>query len=169
MQSAVVKYAIAIAYFLFVAVVSVCRPEALASNDFVNKFVGADLISVLAVVMTITFASIANIHLTISRIIGAAFKDDFAAGQMQASALRSQLNSNAWLMFIAFIGALICAAIKGIHAANSTVIAVSDGLGVGALVIHILVFHDIYAVLFDLSASDVAVKGEISKTKGDLS
>ncbi len=113
--------------------------------------------------MTITFASIANIHLTVTRVIAAAFKDDVALGQWKAADLRSQLNSNAWLMFAAFLWAVAFSLLKGVTKPSDTYLALMDSAAFGALIVHVLVFRDIYSALFGLSASDLAVRGEAAE------
>jgi len=156
----VISYGIVIAYALFVAVIAACNPTILATNGAINDFVGGELLNLLAVIMTITFASIANLHLTISRIIGTNFKDNIADGQRKATALRGQLNSNAWLMFAAFVVAALCVIAKGMSTELPPLLAIFNGVALGALLVQVLVFHDIYSTLFGMASSDLAVRGE---------
>jgi hypothetical protein len=158
-----VSWTIFIVYMAGSIVISICRPDAITKNDFMGKFVGADLLNVLAVIMTITFASIANIHLTVSRVIAAAFRENPSLGQEKAAGLRRELNTNAWLMFAGFIWAAIFSAVRAIPKITDTLIAFSDTMAIAALVVHMLVFRDIYSTLFGLSASDLAIRGEINE------
>jgi hypothetical protein len=43
------SHLILVAYALFVAVATLCKPDFLASNSFLSQFVGADMLSLLAV------------------------------------------------------------------------------------------------------------------------
>ena len=155
-----ISYGIVIAWVLFVAIIAACNPYILANNEFINGFVGGDLLNLLAVIMTITFASIANLHLTISRLIGANFKENIADGQKKAAALRGQLNTNAWLLFWVFALAVLCSIAKGMSAKYPALLAIFNGGALGALLVQVLVFHDIYSTLFGIASSDLAVRGE---------
>jgi hypothetical protein len=97
-----IKYFIIISFLLFVATATVCNPEFLAKNSFLESFVTHEILGILAVIMTVTFASVANIHFYITRIVGKAYGADLNKGQRKADAPRSELNTNAWLLFWCF-------------------------------------------------------------------
>jgi hypothetical protein len=154
-----VKIGILIAYGLFIAVATLCRPDFLASNSFLEKFVGSELLSLLAVILAITFASVANIHLALNQIVARVYAKNIEHGQVVARGIRGEINSNAWLLFYAF---LICTAalfVKALFTDNAYVHSATNGVALGTLLINILVFHDIYCTVFELAASDLAIKG----------
>jgi len=151
--------ALLIAYSLFVAVASLCKPAFLAENTFLNSLVGNDLLSLLAVVLAITFASVANIHLALNQIVGRVFKNKVDVGQKIAGPLRADINSNAWLLFYAFLVCIFALALKSVFVDNSHVVSVSNGLALGMLLVNVLVFRDIYCTVFELASTDLAVRG----------
>ena len=63
------KFIILVAFILFCSVSTVVKPEFLANNVFLVEFVNQELLALLAVILAITFASVANIHLALNRIV----------------------------------------------------------------------------------------------------
>ncbi len=106
--------------------------------------------------MTITFASVANIHLTISRLVAQAPAEKREAARAAIADTRAELNSNAWLLFWAFVAASIILLVKGIVTGNVWVESAANGLALGTLLVNVLVFYDIYQTSFTLASSDVA-------------
>ena len=156
----IIKSFIIIAYCLFIAVSTLCRPDFLSGNKFLDDFAGHDLLSLLAVILTITFASVANIHLALNQIILKVFSGDIRRGQDTAQATRDDIDSNAWLLFWAFIACTAFLLVKGAFGeANIYVKSAMNGLCLGALLVNILVFHDIYRTVFTLASSHLAVAG----------
>jgi hypothetical protein len=146
--------------FAFVAIsgsLSAARPDILANNGFLRQLMGPDLVSVLVVALTITFASVANVHLSISRIIASAPKPEDA--KVAARPVRAQLNSNAWTIFWAFLVALIGLFVYG---ATKNEMAQSFAMSVCLTVVLLngLVMHDIYRSIFILVANEEAGKGQ---------
>jgi hypothetical protein len=154
-----IKYVLLTAFGLFVAVATLCKPAFLATNIFIDAFVGDQLLSLLAVIMTITFASVANIHFMLNQIIGKIFAHDVAKGQRAAAGTRKQINDNAWWLFWGFVVCCGLLIVKGIGAENEYVRSAMNGLSLTVLVANILVFYDIYRTIFELASSDIAVRG----------
>lgn len=150
---------ILIAYALFVAIATLCKPQFLASNTFLNQFVGADMLSLLAVILAITFASVANIHLAINQIVARVYHSRLRDGQAAASETRSEINSNAWLLFYAFIICAVAIFIRSFDKDNFVLNSAMNGLAIGMLLVNVLVFRDIYRTVFILVSSDIAVGG----------
>jgi hypothetical protein len=150
---------ILVAYAFSVALVTAFKPDFLASNSFLLKFAGSELLSLLAVILAITFASVANIHLALNQIIGRAFAHKIEHGKRKAQPLRNDINGNAWLLFYAFLAYGASLFIGAIFADNMFVKSAVNGIALGTLLLNVLVFRDIYCTVFELAASDVAVKG----------
>jgi len=153
------SHAIIVAYALFVAVATLCKPQFLSGNSFVDSLAGPDLLSLLSVILAITFASVANIHLSLNQIIGRVYSKNIEHGQVKAAPTRREINTNAWLLFYAF---LICAGAlfgRALVPENIYVHSAMNGIAFGMLLVNILVFRDIYCTVFELAASDLAVKG----------
>ena len=53
-------------------------PAILAGNEFLRNYVTHEILSLLSVTMTITFASVANIHLSITKSLRSSIKDQKA-------------------------------------------------------------------------------------------
>lgn len=143
--------------FSFIAIigaVSVSWPNVLADNGFLNGLMGPDLVAVLVVVLTITFASVANVHLSIGRLVSNAA--DKATAMAAARRARSELNSNAWLIFWAFLVAMIALVLNGALPGNAHVDAVTTAVCLTVILLNGLVMHDIYRSIFLLVASDHA-------------
>lgn len=141
-----------LAFIAFVSCLSVARPDILADNKFLDAFMGPDLVSVLVVALTITFASVANVHLSISRMVAAA--PDPADAQQKAEPARRQLNSNAWSIFWALLVAL---GALFLHGATDDIMARSFATAICLTVVLLngLVMHDIYGSIFILVASQI--------------
>lgn len=141
--------------FAFIAIVgsaSVSNPHLLAGNTFLIALMGPDLVSVLVVVLTITFASVANIHLSISRMVSAARNRE--AANAAANGVRKQINSNAWTIFWAFVAALIALFIYGQFPDNTMVRSFAVAACLTVIVLNGLVMHDIYRTIFILVTND---------------
>ncbi|WP_454798559.1 hypothetical protein [Novosphingobium lindaniclasticum] len=152
--------------FAFIAIMgslSVSRPSVLPKNDFVKAFMGPDLVSVLVVALTITFASVANIHLTISRMIGSASNKD--AAEKAARKVRSEINSNAWTIFWAFGVALTCLFVYGAYPKDETIRSLCITGCSAIIILNGLVMHDLYRSIFILVSS---VTGAIARGEEDF-
>lgn len=141
--------------FAFIAIagsVSVSRPDILANNEFLRAFMGPDMMAVLVVILTITFASVANIHLSISRMVsGAANK---AAASRAAEGVRTQINSNAWVIFWAFLVAIIALFLHGQFPKEAMVRSFATAACLTVLLLNGLVMHDLYRTIFILVSND---------------
>jgi hypothetical protein len=147
--------------FAFIAIVgslAVSRPDVLADNRFLNDFMGPDLIAVLVVVLTITFASVANVHLSISRLIARA--PDRAAAENAADGARGEINSNAWAIFWALMVALIALFLNGEFPDDKLVDALTSAVCMTVVLLNGLVMHDIYRSIFMLVASERVGKAD---------
>lgn len=133
-------------------------PHILASNKFLEGYVTHEILSLLSVTMTITFASVANIHLAITKTLQSSVKDPSARAKIEKThgkPMRSEINSSAWLLFWAFLAVFVAVLIKGEWPANEYVLSSVHGMGVVATLINLLVIRDIYRTTF-LLASDPA-------------
>lgn len=154
----------------FVAVVgamTVCEPAWLAENTFLDALMSHELVALLVVILTITFASVANIHLAISRMVRQMPDPQAAAGA--ANGVRREINSNAWTIFVAFLGALGALVVKGAWNEQVHVVAASHAVGLTILLLNVLILHDIYRSIFALAEASgpVPLADEAPATHGD--
>ena len=158
-----IKLIIIIAYALFVACATVYRPEFFAKNGFIDLLVSHEVLALLGVILTITFASVANIHLALNQVIARVYRKDIQKGQAKAQAVRDDINSNAWLMFWAFIICIGLLILKGEMASNVFWRSALNGLVLGTVLVTVLVMYDIHRTVFLLAASNLAVRGASSE------
>jgi hypothetical protein len=145
-----IRWAIMIAAATVVVVLTICHPAVLATNTFLNAFVTHEILALLIIVLTITLASVANVHLTITRIIRTKFKDE-AAGAVAAAPARQEINSNAWALFWGFGVCVVVLLLKGSFADQPYIVSLANGSGLLILLFNGLVMYEIYQTIFDLA------------------
>lgn len=143
-----------------VGALSISRPAVFAQNRFLQAFMGPDMVSVLIVMLTITFASVANIHLSITRMVALAADRDLAAGA--AGRARAELNTNAWTIFWAFVVSLLSLILNGEYPKDEFVQSTTTGVCLVVLILNGLVMHDIYRSIFLLVANEPESNNEKS-------
>ncbi|MES2444905.1 MAG: hypothetical protein V4574_18940 [Pseudomonadota bacterium] len=139
-----------------VATATLFWPQALAGNKFLSGFVTYEIMSFLIVILTITFASVANIHLSISRT-QTAIKDTTTRERIEesfAKPLRAETRSSAWLLFWALAICTVALLVKGQFQENQYVLSAVHGVAVLVLITNAVVLHDIYATVFALVGLD---------------
>lgn len=140
-----------------VGAATLLRPGLLAGNAFLKEFVNHEIMAFLVVILTITFASVANIHLAISRT-QTTIRDaaDRARIERQfAKPLQEETRSSAWLLFWSFAVCAVAVLVKGQFPTNQYVVSVSHGVAIIVVFINAAVLYDIYGTIFEL----VGVKG----------
>jgi hypothetical protein len=150
-RSFIWRAGILFSFIALVASMSVSRPDLLTGNTFLSAIMGPDLVAVLVVVLTITFASVANIHLSVSRMIATA--PDREKVQAASVRVRGQISSNAWLIFWAFLAALVALFIYGQFPKEAMVRSFSIGVCLTVVLLNGLVMHDLYRSIFILAMS----------------
>ncbi|MEQ1549335.1 MAG: hypothetical protein ABL918_11925 [Chakrabartia sp.] len=137
---------------VIVAVLTATHPYLLAGNRFLNSFVSHEILAVLIVTLTITLASIGNIHLTISRLVRKF--ENLSQGELEATPARTELNSSAWSLFWAF-GVCVCILLfKGGFPENCYVVSFVNGAALIILSFNMMALYDIYTTVFDLVKED---------------
>lgn len=154
---------LSIATAIAVCVATAFRPDILASNKFLAGYVTHEILALLAVTMTITFASVANVHLSITRSLQSAVEDPKQRAKIErdyAMPLRNEINSSAWLLFWTFIAVFIIVFMKGQLESSKYFLSFAHGAGIVATVINLLVIRDIYRMTFYM-ASDPGAVGDL--------
>lgn len=132
-----------------------CRPEWLLENEFLVGFINHEILALLVVILTITLASVANIQLSINRLIATSFEKDEAAKAL-CNEIKSELKDNTVIIFLSFFVALVALFVKGLIPNDSTAEASINALILWVLVLNLLTIMDIYNVIYGLS--DVQAK-----------
>lgn len=146
------KWIILTFFVLSTVIITFASPEVLANNKFLDEIVSHELVAILIVILTVTMASVANIHLSLGRIRirllekGLDIKNDI-------SLARSELSENAWYIFYAFCMLLVSLFIKS-HFSNVYVNSLVNSFGVVVFIFNMLVMYDIYKSVYLLSSLD---------------
>jgi|GEM_PF-2518364 len=125
------------------------EPDALSENTFLMGFVNHEVLGLMSVILTVTLASVANIHLALNRIIAKKLK---ATDEVLSVAreVKSELRDNAWLIFWGFALSIVLLLIKGAFTEQVFVIAAVNGAILWILSLYILCMYDIYRVVFGI-------------------
>ncbi len=126
------------------------RPEWLSANTFLDGFVNHEILALFAVVLTVTLASVANIHLSINRMIAHSFSNDAIAREM-ANKIKSEIRDNSRIIFFSFFAALFALIIKGLMPSEAIHISAVNGFLIWVLVLNLLTIMDVYNVVYGLS------------------
>lgn len=139
-----------------VASLTFYAPTFLGSNEFLKTFVSHEILAFLIIILTITFGSVANIHLSISRaqtnIVDAEARKRIE--EQFAKPLREETQSSAWMLFWAIIVCVIALFIKGSWPSNNYVLSGVHGIAVLVLITNAIVLYDIYGAIFALIGLD---------------
>ena len=153
---------IALAAVISAAVI--CRPNWLAENQFLLEFVNHEVLGLMAVILTVTLASVANLHMAFNRIVMQKFKGNEELIDA-ANGVKLELKDNAWYIFWGFIITVVVLLIKGLNMGNETVLAISHGVVVWVLFLFIFCMYDIYKVVFGIVDLEMAVGGSGNGTE----
>lgn len=135
-----------------VLTLSVFWPGLLAGNKFLEAFATHEVLSFLVVILTITLASVANIHLTVhqsqARIVDQAAREKLE--REAAGPLRAETKSSAWLLFWGLIVCIVAAFVKGVWPDSQFVLSLAHGTVVIIVILNFVVLYDIYETVFAL-------------------
>lgn len=132
--------------------VSIIHPCVLATNKFLDAFVSHEIMAFLIVILTITFASVANIHLTVGRMQGA-IRDENARDSLEqqfARPLKDDTRSSAYLLFWVFCIMALLLVFKGQFSENAYAKSFVHSAGILAVTLNAVVLYDIYQTVFAL-------------------
>lgn len=131
---------------------TMARPELLAENDFLKAIASHEIVSILVVILTVTMASVANIHLALGRL-----KNTMAdAGKDisdQIADARVELSDNAWYLFGAFCLLIIVLLFKG-WVSNIYYISAFNGIILTIIALNLAILFDIYSSVYLLTSLD---------------
>lgn len=131
---------------LILAIV-VFRAAWLSDNVFLNQFISHEILSIMAIILTVTIASVANIHLAINRFVSERLtKNPVAAAA--ADSVKKELRQDCWMIFCAFVSVIFLLIWKGAQPENAVTIAVVHGASLWILIMFLLVLLDVYQVVF---------------------
>lgn len=130
-----------ISLMIAVALISCAHPNWLSDqNPFLKNFVNHELLAVLGVVVTITLASAASLHLELNRI-----EDETQEPFEEA---RSATKAYAYLLIVLFALALALVVIKPLLASNAHLEAAFNGVAVLIIIVNIMALADLTSAVF---------------------
>lgn len=138
--------------------VVVAHPDWLSKNTLLATMMTHELISILVVILTVTLASVANIHLAITRMTMSS-QGDRDVVRLVASEVRKEINDNAWTIFWSFVAAILVLIWKGAFPNNEFIVAACHAIGLIVVMLNVLVLHDLYRATFKLAAADPSGPG----------
>ena len=142
-MSKVLPWVILVALVTVLAVISFTQPWMLDdSNSFLKAFVGADYLATLGIIVSITLASAANIHLHLNNL-----SDDTGKRFLNTRrSIRRSCNSLVW----AFIAAIVLVTVKPLLPAVSYNVAMANSIA-----LTIIYFNA--SVMLDLVRTSLAI------------
>lgn len=138
-----------IAFAAVLAVTVISRPNWLSENEFLLDFANQEALALMAIILTVTLASVANIHVAINRLVSQRFGEN-AELKTMASEVKSEITDNAWYIFWGFVVVIVVLLVKGLNMENEVVLAISHAIVLWILLLYILCMLDIYKVIFGI-------------------
>lgn len=127
-----------------VVAMTVCMPEFLAQNSFLEGFINHEILNILAVMATVTIASAANIHLAFNRLEERANKP----GNFKTA--RKEINHSAMALVWLFIATVIFLVLKAVSM-NLYWVSFWNGICLIVLLVNVFVLIDITAAVFEVT------------------
>lgn len=122
------------------------KPEIISDdNSFLKDFVNQELLSVLGVVVTITLASAASLHLELNRI-------EDVSGENFIEARRAT-KSYAYLLLLLFTLALGIVVFKPVVANTDSIEALLNGFSILIVIMNIMALADLTTAVFEIPAN----------------
>lgn len=128
---------------LFLVAVSISQPEFLSdNNEFLKGFVNHEFLNILGVILAITLASIANIHLVFNNI-----EEKYKSrGGLQKS--RHNLKKSAYWLIVLFVAGALAVIVKPIICQSPLSQALMNSLVLLILIWHVLILLGMTALVF---------------------
>jgi hypothetical protein len=130
-------------------VISVCQPTVLSKNEFLRGFVNQEVLSIMAVIMTISITSIATIHIWFNEL-------EDKHGKKVFGAARREINQAAFYFIGLFVAQLVCLIVRSLPIFSSSDISISlfNSLSLLLLLLSVLTLLDIMGVVRALTPAD---------------
>lgn len=127
---------------------AICKPEILVENRFLAAFISQEVLALMAIILTVTLAAVANIIVTINRLVRSV-ESPSEGLKVAAEEAKLQVKRSAWLIFYGFVCAAIVLFIKGFPNISDDGVAMCNALIVWLLSLYCLALFEIYSVLFE--------------------
>ena len=128
--------------FESIVLVSVYLPQFLVKNHFLENFINHGLLNILAIVMTVTAASAANLHFVFNRA-----EETINQPGYFRSARKEIIGGVYWLIAL-FLAAVIVLILRSHFIENVVAVSFLNGFGLLILLINVLVLVDVNSTVF---------------------
>jgi hypothetical protein len=126
---------------------SICRPELLATNEFVGDFLKHDVLAIMAVIMTIAIASIATIHIWFNELEAKHERRIFGAA-------RREINHDAFILIWLFIGEFGLLAVRYYCGDSKVILSFFNGAAIVVFLSSVITLIDVMNVVRALTPDD---------------
>lgn len=136
---------------------TISKPDWLSKNEFLKQVISHEVLALMAVILTVTLASVANIHLALNRVVNDRFKHNNEM-KLLAEDVKKEIRDNAWMIFWGFSLTIFALFVKGISPENLSLVAMINAFVLWILGLYIMCMYDIYKVVFgvaDIDKSDI--------------
>ncbi|QQD18719.1 hypothetical protein I6N98_02290 [Spongiibacter nanhainus] len=145
------KAAFAIVVFLVacsLVTISVCSPETLSKNSFLDGFINHEILNIIALIVTVTLVSITQIHIEFGRIERRIKEPIF-------SEARTEINQTTWALGVSFLLVLVGLIIRsGVDQNSYMAISLHNTFCLVMLLIATLSMIDIVLVMHTISKEE---------------
>jgi hypothetical protein len=133
---------------VFVAM-SICAPSILAKNEFLVGFINQEILNIMAVIMTISIASIATIHIWFNEL-------EDKHGKKVFGSARREINQAAFYFIGLFVAQLVWLIVRSlpIFHGSETALSLFNGGSILLLLCSVLTLLDIMGVVRALTPAD---------------
>lgn len=135
-------WVIVVVFFGVILSSSMCVPSLLGNNEFLLNFINHEILNILAVIMTVTAASAANIHLAFNRAEEIIKKPNFFEDA------RKEVNQSVYWLIGLFLVTVLTLIIRSMFIDSLAITSFFNGLCLWFLLINILALIDITATVF---------------------
>ncbi|KEQ05105.1 hypothetical protein [Pseudorhizobium pelagicum] len=126
-------------------VISVAEPSFLSdSNGFLKNFVNENILNMLGVILAITLASVANIHLAFNRI------EERYEKPLGLAKSRTNLKKAAYWLIGIFVAGCIIVAVKPVAAVTEVGQAIFNSAALLMLIWHVLILISLTELVFKI-------------------
>jgi hypothetical protein len=141
-------------YIIFIIVLagvitaaSICAPTLLAKNEFLGGFVDHEILGIMAVIMTISIASIATIHIWFNEL-------EQKHGKRVFGKSRHEINQAAFIMIWLFVGQLGLLVVRSNFLGSDRAISFFNGGSILLLLASVVTLLDVMGTVKALTPSD---------------
>lgn len=127
--------------------VSVCRPEILAKNKFLEGFINHEILNIMGVIMTISIATIATIHIWFNEL-------EDKHKQKVFGPARREINQSAFYFIALFLLQLLLLVVRSFFEGNDLAMSLFNSGSLLLLICSVITLVDIMGVVRALTPAD---------------